>query len=261
MVVAVEPLATPQALAAGVRAGSGGVHTSRTIMLAELSGLFDAVAGTADRDGYVRAIVEDNVLHKSTAANRRSTLQRLSEFYGLDSRIQLFRALRTLWELDPAGRPVLALLAALARDPLLRLTAPHILSLPINAELVRTDFLESMRASVDRRLNDSILDKVARNAGSSWTQSGHLAGRVRKRRAAVAATAGTVTFAIWLGSLEGLLGESLLGSFWMNVFDVPRYGLIDAVMQAKQRGLLGASIVGDVVQIDVSPFRHRLASL
>ena len=43
---------------------------------------------------------------------------------------------------------------------------------------------------VGSRLNDAILDKVARNAGSSWSQSGHLQGRVRKIRLRVDPTVG-----------------------------------------------------------------------
>jgi hypothetical protein len=253
------PLESSAATTAGLRFGTGGVHTSRTMMLAELTAVLAAAPANADRERYADAIIIDNVLHKSTASNRRLTNQRLGEFYSLDRRIQIFRALRSLWDLDEAGRPVLAVLCALARDPLLRLTAQHVLALPLGAELVRSEFLQYMREHVDARLNDASLDKVVRNAGSSWTQSGHLAGRMRKVRVAVGASFGPVTFAIWLGSLEGLVGESLLRSFWMSVFDAPRYGLIDAVMQAKQRGLLGASIVADVVQMDVAPFCHRIA--
>jgi len=255
------PLETPVAKSAGLRFGSGGVHTSRTMMLAELTALLAAVPASSDRERYADAIITDNVLHKSTASNRRLTNQRLGEFYSLDRRVQIFRALRSLWDLDEAGRPVLAVLCALARDPLFRLTAQHVLALPLGAELVRSEFLQCMREHVDARLNDASLDKVVRNAGSSWTQSGHLAGRMRKARVAVATSFGSVTFAIWLGSLEGLVGEDLLRSFWMSVFDVPRYALIDAVMQAKQRGLLGASIIADVVQIEIAPFRQRIAGV
>jgi hypothetical protein len=223
------------------------------MMLAELTELLRAVPPGAERAEYEAAVIEENALGKATTSNKRLTLQRLSELYGLDPQVPLFSVLRRLWDLDPNGRPVIALLCSLARDPLLRSTAPYVLSMEVGAELLHNDFLDSIRAHVDTRLNDSVLDKVRRNASSTWTQSGHLEGRVRKRRRPVNASFGAVALALWLGSLEGRIAEDLLGSLWMRVFDMPRHLIIDAVLRCKQAGLVHASIGGGVVQIDPSP--------
>ena len=106
---------------AGFRFGDRGTHTSRTMMLAELTDLLAAVQPDADRDAYAVAIVEENVLGKATASTRRLTNQRLGELYGLDPRLPLFRVLRKLWAVDEPGRPLFALLSSLARDPTLAL--------------------------------------------------------------------------------------------------------------------------------------------
>ena len=249
---------TERLILAGARFGARGTHTSRTMMLAELTELLRSVPVGAVRAEYEAAVIDENVLGKTTTSNRRLTLQRLSELYGVDPQVPLFAVLRRLWDIDPPGRPVTALLCALARDPLLRSTAPYILSLGMGAEVPHTEHLASIRAHVDTRLNDSVLDKVRRNASSTWTQSGHLEGRVRKRRQSVTASFGAVALALWLGSLEGRIGEDLLRSFWMRVFDVPRHLIIDAVLRCKQAGLVYASIGGDVVQIDPSPVFNSL---
>ena len=154
--------------------------------------------------------------------------------------------------MDELGRPLLAILCGLARDPLLRSTAAHVLGLPIGAALVRTSFLETILENVGDRLNESIVDKVARNAASSWSQSGHLQGRVRKVRRDVTPTAGTVAMALWMGSLEGLAGEQLLRCRWAQVLDRSQEGLVEIVFQAKQAGLLSTRIGGGVVEIDSS---------
>jgi hypothetical protein len=248
-----EPLAPRDALrAAGFRFGDKGTHTSRTIMLAELTDLLAAVAQGADRDAYARAIVDENVLGKSTIATRRLTYQRAHELYGLDPRIPLFRVLRRLWAVDEAGRPLVAMLCALARDPLLRATAPTVLALPVGAELVRALFLGAIRETVGLRLNDAVLDKVARNAASSWSQSGHLEGRVRKVRRRVVPTLGSAALAIWLGALEGLAGRPLLESSWARVLDRTGDELLAVALQAKQRGLIHVRAGGGVVEIDAS---------
>jgi hypothetical protein len=235
---------------AGLRFGSKGTHTSRTIMLAELTELLASVPVSAARADYELAVVEDNVLGKPTAATRRLTYQRLRELYGLDPAIPLFRVLRRLWIVDEAGRPRLALLCALARDPLLRLTAPAVLGLQPGEELVRSELLSLLRESTGDRLNDAILDKVARNAASSWTQSGHLGGRVRKTRKIVEPTLGSATLALWLGALGERSGGELLVTPWVQVFDVSPQALLDVVLKARQLRLLYARVGGDVVEID-----------
>ena len=237
---------------AGFRFGDRGTHTSRTIMLSELSGLLAAEPIDAVRTEYASAIIEDNVLGKQTMATRRLTNQRLGELYGLDRRLPLFRTLRQLWTIDERGRPIMALLCALARDPLLRSTVKAVLDLPVGAELVRASFLNGIREAVGSRFNDSILDKVARNAGSSWSQSGHLSGRVRKIRQRVTPTPGAVALALWMGGREGLAGQQLLGGRWTRILDRSPESLVEFVLQAKQLGLVHARLGGGVVEIDAS---------
>jgi hypothetical protein len=239
--------------AAGFRFGDKGTHTSRTMMLAELTELLAFVPANAAREEYAEAIIADNILGKQTTATRRLTNQRLGELYGLSLSIPLFRVLRRLWDTDEPGQPLIALLCAIARDPLLRATSKAILPMPIGGELTRSAMTSAIRDSVGNRLNESILDKVARNAGSSWSQSGHLEGRVRKIRREVRPTPGSVAFAVWFGSLHGLAGEDLLRTPWARILDQSPVELLDLTLRAKQLGLLNASSGGGVVEIDVTP--------
>ena len=220
-------------------------------MLAELGDLFSAVPQEAVRADYTAAIVDENVLGKATIATRRWTNQRLGELYALDPRVAILRVLRRLWLVDIPGRPLLAMLCALARDPLLRSTAPAVLALPAGAELVRSRFLDELRQVVNTRLNEAVLDKVARNAASSWAQSGHLQGRMRKMRTRVAPTPGSLAMALWLGALEGLGGPALLDCYWTRVLDRAGQELLPVAFEARQLGLIHARAGGGVVEIDV----------
>ena len=235
---------------AGFRFGPRGTQGSRTIMLGELTEILAVLPAAATRDDYATAIVEENALGKRTYATRLSSRQRLNEMYGLDPRLALFRVLRDLWEVDPAGRPLLALLCALARDPLLRATAHAVLSLEAGAELVRSRFATVIRAAVGSRLNHAVLDKVARNAASSWAQSGHLQGRFRKIRLRVVPTAAAAAMALWLGHIEGRAGLSLLDSDWAAVLDAPGRTLLPHVLDANRLGLIRARVAAGVVEID-----------
>jgi hypothetical protein len=219
-------------------------------MQQELAELLGGLPVHAPREDYQRAIVDENLLGKRSTSNRILTNQRLGELYGLDRSLLLFRVLRHLWAADQPSRPMLAHLCALARDPLLRASAEYVVPLQQGAECVRGEFLACLRSHVETRLNDASLDKVARNAGSSWSRSGHLDGRVRKIRTAAPASFGSVAYAIWLGHLEGRVADELFTSFWMSMFDAPRAELLEHAVRAKQMGMIRATIGAGIIQVD-----------
>lgn len=232
----------------GFRFGSKGTHSSRTLMLAELDAVFAAAPDAANRDAYAAAIVEHNCLGKPTASTRRLTTQRLSELYALDPSVALFRVLRGLWVLDPAARPQLALLAALARDPLLMASAGPVLSQPVGAEIQREPIRGALRQFVGERMNDSTLDKVVRNVSSSWTQTGHLTGRTFKRRVRVSAMPSSVAFALWFGSAAGFRGDELLTTGWISVLDCSATSARTLAVEAKRLGLIDFRTAGEVME-------------
>ena len=242
-------LAREDATTVGFRFGDRGTHTSRTIMLRELTAALAAVPADAARADYANAIIEDNCLGKSTASTRRLTNQRLGELYALDPNIPLFRVMRRLWDLDEAGRPLLALLASMARDPLLLATAPAVIPLADGAEFLREPMKEALRSAVGDRLNDSILNKVVRNAASSWTQSGHLEGRTLKARRVVRATPTAMAFALYLGSAVGFRGFPLLSSGWVNVLDSSPSSARELALAAKRLGLIDLRMAGEVLDL------------
>lgn len=235
---------------AGFRFGARGTHSARTIMLRDLTELLAAVPPDAARGEYAAAILEENALGKATWVTRNVSRKYLTNLYGLDSGVPLFRVLRRLWEVDPAGRPLMALLCALARDPLLRSTAAHVLSLGEGEALVRAPFLAVIRGAVGKRHNDSVLESVASRAGSSWTQSGHLEGRMRKVRRRVEPTPGAAAMALWLGECQGFAGLSLLDSDWAAVLDRTGPEMLPFALEARRHGLIHARAAASVVEID-----------
>ena len=233
----------------GFRSGERGTHTSRTIMLDELSQLLDAVPGEASRRDYAQAVTEGNCLGKRTAATRKLSLQRLTELYGLDARLLLFRVFKGLWGRHEASRPLLALLLALARDPLLRATARAVVATPFGHELGRQAMKDALSGIVEGRLNDATLDKVVRNASSSWTQSGHLRGRGRKIRQRVAATPAAVAYALLTGFALGRRGRLLFETPWAEVLDAPPGELVEVAVDARRLGLIDLKQSGRMIDV------------
>ena len=111
------------------------------------------------------------------------------------------------------------------------------MDLPEGREFQRTAMRATIGKSVGERLNDSTLDKVIRNAASSWAQSGHLQGRTFKIRRLVNATPASVAFALYLANAAGFHGQDTLTSGWVKVLDCTTSAAMELALEAKRIGL------------------------
>jgi hypothetical protein len=221
-------------------------------MLDELQTLLENCSTDATPEDYSTAVIENNCLGKRTVATRKLSLQRLSELYSLDPKVLVFRVMRHFWYADRSGKTILPLLLALARDPLLRATALTILRMRPGEELGRQSLIDALARAVGSRLSESTLDKVVRNAASSWTQSGHLMGRNRKIRQRVTPTAASTAYALLLGYLTGTRGSALFQTPWTQVLDAQLDELVNLAMDARRLGFLDMSQSGGVVEVAFS---------
>ena len=164
-------------------------------------------------------VLDENVLQKRTGSARRLSLRHLRELYGLGAPPPIFRAMVGLWPKAGEGRPMLALLAALAREALLRESAKVVLAAPAGAPVRAKDIASSFEERHAGRYTTKMMHKISRNCASSWTQSGHLKGRVRKVRGKPEVSPAAAAYAVLLGSLAGFGGPALLASPWVAVLD------------------------------------------
>jgi hypothetical protein len=182
--------------------------------------MLDEIASGGLPGDIRKLILEENVLGKSTSTGRSLSLQRLKELYSLDAAVPIFRIFSGLAHRDPAALPQLALLIAIARDPLLRASARAVLGLAPGSQLMRDAMRNAVASAVSNRMNEAVLDKVVRNAASSWTKTGHLVGRTIKRRARVRANLTAFAFALWLAHKAGFGGAELFDNGWVAALDL-----------------------------------------
>jgi hypothetical protein len=226
-----------------------GSHSSRTIMLSELKLLLAACPRDADMTYYRRAIVEDNVLLKRTQSTRNESFRRLRELYGLDSGLFVFRAMRELWGENAGESPLIALLCALARDPILRITAEAVLGIPVESPATPQMVSDAIASEFPGRLNQTTLANIGRHAASSWTQSGHLSGRSNKVRITASSSPASTAYALFLAYLCGERGEGLFSSPWAQILDAPPHVLHEQAFAASQRGWLEYRHTGMVTEV------------
>jgi len=245
-------LAPASAVASGFENEPRGAHTSRTMMLAELRTLLTVCPPDADPSQYRAAVVEDNVLLKKTDATRRVSYNRLRELYGLNAEVVLFRALRDLWDTDVPAQPLLALLCATARDPLLRATADAILATPRGSSVTWESLSKSVQEHFPDRYNATTLDAIGQHAASSWLQSGHLSGKLRKVRSQAESNPASLAYALLLGHLCRVRGEGLFDTLWSRLLDAPIHVLHEHAAAASQRGWIDYRRSGNVTEIGFS---------
>lgn len=218
-------------------------------MLADLKTLLALVPADASTGTYRSAVVDDNVLGKRSQSGRDRSFRYLRELYLLDKGQVLFRALRELWDLDPAGQPLIAMLSALARDSALRATSDAVLPLKVGEAVESKDLEASVQARFGNSYSPSVANKIGRNAASSWTQAGHLEGRSRKTRVRANHTPGATAFALLLGHLDGKRGTELFSTLWARTLDASPTELRRLAAAASARGWIEYKASGDVVEV------------
>jgi len=144
---------------------------------------------------------------------------------------------------------MLALLVAFARDPLLRATARPVLRLSVGKPATTAMLDEELATRIGIRLNPAVRNKVARNAGSTWTQSGHLAGRGKKVRTSPIVTPAVAALALLLAAVNGAHGRAAFANEFVELLDCPASRLSVLVQEAHRAGFLTFKQAGETVEI------------
>lgn len=233
----------------GFKITAGGAHASRTMMLSELGLLLDACPEGAGQADYRQAVIDLNCLGKRSDSTRVLTWGHLADLYGVSSDQLVFRGMRWFWARDHEGRPLIALSAALARDALLASVAPHVWTSPIGSSVARESVEAFVSDRFPNRFSPATLKSIAQNINATLTQSGHLVGRVRKRREQASPTAGSVAYALLLGHASGARGPELFQTRFMKAQDVPVAACIDLAEEAARKGWIEFKRVADVMEV------------
>lgn len=238
--------------AAGLRLNGGGGHQSKTMMLSELTTIL-AVSEVRGLDDTIRAILNENLLGKSSTAAASSALKNLFSLYGLKAPPAITRAMMRLWAGDVNSHPMLAVLCALARDPILRDTALPVLEAPVGQRFGAKELTEILAEKHVDRFSFATLRSLGQNCAATWTQSGHLAGRVTKVRMQVEASPEAAAFAALIAQAAGFGGPAVLSSPWMAVLDASPEEQLGLLRRAQGRGLVRVRHAGAVFELQISP--------
>lgn len=248
------PRATSQLEAFGLKFSPGGAHISRTMMLSELRSLLSAVPAGSSFGDYREAVLRRNVLGKSTDSTRQKSLRHLRELYALNEETPIFGLLRKLHSLDEEGLHHLAFQVAWARDPLLRGTTTPVLDASDGERVETLSLAQSLESVFPDQYSELNRNKIARNAASSWTQSGHLAGRELKIRQHVRPSPVAVALALFLGYIGGYHGAAVFSNPWCRLMDLAPERARAMGIESHRAGLVNLRAVGEIVELSFPMF-------
>jgi hypothetical protein len=255
------PAVSPALEKFGLKFSSGGAHISRTMMLSELGAVLASVPQGSGAADYREAILRRNVLGKTTDSTRQKSLRHLRELYALDEATPIYGVLRRLHATDPASLPYLAVQVAWSRDPLLRATTQAIMDAAEGERVEVASLARALEVAFPNQYSELNRSKIARNAASSWTQSGHLAGRVKKIRQRIKPTIVAVTMAFFLGDIAGYHGAAVFSNPWCRLLDLNSDRAKAMGFDAHRAGLLNLRAVGEVIELSfplLAEFQDRL---
>ena len=225
-------------------------------MSSELSELMDIVDDpNAPVSQYHYAIISANCLGKPTMRSREDSYRHLRSLYSFSPDEPVFVALRYFWERDIPGRHLLALIAAYSRDTILKQSSRFILDLTSGESIDRDYTEQKLEEEYPHRYSAATIRSMAQNINGTWTQSGHLQGRVTKIRTIVTPTPGAVAFGLYLSHLEGIRGEELLTSPYARLIDARKDQMIDLAQIAGAKSWLVWRHIQDVIEVDFPQFR------
>jgi len=236
----------------GFRIKPTGIHLSRTMMLEDLRAVLSACPDCLNLPHYEAAIVDDNVLAKPTARSARMSFDRLRELYAFDPALRIFRALVDIWPSERSAQPLVALLCATARDPILRAITPFLLDHNAGATITPLAIAQEAERRFPGKFQSTSLQRLGRNVASSWTQAGLLRGRQKKARARAEAHPVAVAYALLLGDLCGRRGQALFTTLWASMLDASPHELRRHAEQASREGWIDYRAAGDVVEVTFS---------
>lgn len=222
------------------------IHTSRTLMFAELS----KVMNHAIEGGDFNGILNSNVANKLSSTNLIKTNRYLRQLYRFAKEDLLFRCFIHYWTLvNNEQKSILSLLYALSNDFLLRESIDIVVNTKVGEKVAIEKFEDNIEKYHPGKYSVNTKRSASQNIASSWKQAGYILGKVKNIRVQPVHDYYTVAFALLLSYLHGDRGEYIMLSKWIKALALNTEELRDLIKEAAKRDLLRYQYGGNVTVI------------
>jgi hypothetical protein len=221
------------------------IHTSRTIMSAELIEVMDFPKENLD---YFQ-IMTDNVFNKKTESSKKKTINYLTQLYSFKKEDKKFLSLEDYWnKIEDNEKPLLAILFAVSKDYLMQESVDFVKSTKNSDKASIEEFEANIEHYHANRFTPKTLRSVSQNVASSWKQAGYVLGMRKNIRTVHPPSYFAVAFAFLMAYIDDFRGDYLFNHPSVKALDASKEEIMILIKAASDRDLLdfnqsGVSIV------------------
>lgn len=231
------------------------IHTSRTIMFAELEKVMDFASET----GNFNDTLNENVTRKKTQSGQEKTTRYLKNLYGFDLDNHSFKAFQYFWSITEASeKPLLAFIFAIHHDTMLEQSISVVQQNTIGEKVTVERLEENIEKYHPNRYSAATRKSMAQNIGSSWKQAGFIVGKVKNIRTQPEISYRIACFAFLIAYLNGARGEFIWSSVGVKSLCINESKLRELAIECSKRDLIHYQYAGNVTVIS---FSHLLTKI
>ena len=231
------------------------IHTSRTIMFAELQKVMDFAIENND---YVDTL-NQNVTRKKTQSGQEKTAKYLRNLYGFDVNNPSFQAFSYFWTITEVNeKPLLSFIYAIIHDTMLEESVSVVQETPIGEKVTVERIEENIEKYHPARYSAATRRSMAQNIGSSWKQAGFIVGKVKNIRTQPDISYRVACFAYLLAYLQGARGEFIWNNIGVKSLCLNEIRLRELAVECAIRDLMQYQYAGNVTAIS---FNHLLSKI
>jgi len=231
------------------------IHTSRTIMVNELSKVMDF---STDNDGYIESLGQ-NVTGKKSSSGVAKTGNYLKRLYGFDLSYQPFIAFKYFWKnAESQDKPILAFIYAVNHDDLLAESIYVVQETAIGQKAAIEFFEASIEKYHPNQYTVNTRRSVAQNVASSWKQAGFIVGKVKNIRAQPKISYFAACFAFLMSYLKGNKGTFIWNSLGVKALCLNEASLQELAVECAKRDLMQYQYAGSVTVISFNNLLNKI---
>jgi len=219
------------------------IHTSRTMMFAELEKVMDFSA----ENGNFSESLSLNITGKKSSLGAEKTANYLMRLYSFDINYPPFRAFRYFWNnADPKIKPLLTLIYAVNHDYLLAESIGVVRKTQPGEKVTIEALEENLEKYHPGKYSPNTGRSIAQNIASSWKQAGFIEGKVKNIRQQPEINYLTAAFAFFIAYLKGESGDFIWESKGVKALCLGETRLRELAAECSRKDLLQYQSAGGV---------------
>lgn len=231
------------------------IHTSRTIMFAELEKVMDYSMD----DGNFLESLGQNVTGKKSNSGVEKTANYLKRLYSFDSNNPQFSTFKYFWKItEPAEKPLIAFVYAINHDDILAESIQVLLATKHGDKVAIETFEDEIEKYHPNQYSPNTRKSMAQNIASSWKQAGFITGKMKNIRTQPEIGYKVACFAFLLSYLKGDRGDFIWNSKGVKSLCVSESKLRELAIECAKNDLMQYQYAGSVTAIGFNNLLNKI---